>query len=39
VNPKRRKEGRRRLSFTGGDGITTAAVETRGGDGGELVLE
>jgi hypothetical protein len=39
MNPKRRKEGRRRLSFTGGDGITTAAVETRGGDGGELVLE
>jgi hypothetical protein len=39
VNPKRRKEGRWRLSFTGGDEITTAAAGTRGGDAGELVLE
>jgi hypothetical protein len=39
VNPKRRKEGRRRLSFTGGDEITTVAAGTRGGDAGELVLE
>jgi hypothetical protein len=39
VNPKRRKEGWRRLSFTGGDEIRTAATGTRGGDAGELVLE
>jgi hypothetical protein len=39
VNPKRRKEGRRRLSFTGGDENTTAAAGTRGGDAAELVLE
>jgi hypothetical protein len=39
VNPKRRKEGQWRLSFTGGDEITTAAAGTRGGDAGELVLE
>jgi hypothetical protein len=38
VNPKRRKEGRRRLSFTGGE-FTTAAAGTRGGDAGESVLE
>jgi hypothetical protein len=38
VNPRRKKEGRRRLSFTGGDEFTTAAG-TRGGDAGELVLE
>jgi hypothetical protein len=31
VNPRREKEGRRRLSFTGGDEFTTAAVGTRGG--------
>jgi hypothetical protein len=39
VNPKGRKEGRRRLSFTGGDECTTAAVGTRSGGAGELVLE
>jgi hypothetical protein len=39
VNPKRRKEGWRRLSFTGGDEIRTAATGTRGGDAGELVIE
>jgi hypothetical protein len=39
VNPRRKKEGRRRLSFTGGDEITTAAAGTRGGNAGELVLE
>jgi hypothetical protein len=39
VNPKRRKEGRQRLSFTGGDEFTTAAAGTRGGDAGDLVLE
>jgi hypothetical protein len=39
VNPKRRKEGRRRLSFTGGSVFTTAASGTRGGDAGDLVLE
>jgi hypothetical protein len=31
VNPRRKKEGRRRLSLTGGDEFTTAAVRTRGG--------
>jgi hypothetical protein len=31
VNPRSKKEGRRRLSFTGGDEITTAAAGTRGG--------
>jgi hypothetical protein len=31
VDPKRKKEGRRRLSFTGGDEFTTAAAGTRGG--------
>jgi hypothetical protein len=39
VNPRRKKEGRRRLSFTGGDEFTTAAAGTRGGDDGELMLE
>jgi hypothetical protein len=39
VNPKRRKEGRRRLSFTGGDDCTAATAGTRGGGAGELVLE
>jgi hypothetical protein len=39
VNPKRRKEGQRRLSFTGGDECTTAAAGTRGSGAGELVLE
>jgi hypothetical protein len=39
LNPRRKKEGRWRLSFTGGDEITTAAAETRGCDAGELVLE
>jgi hypothetical protein len=39
VNPRRKKEGRRRLPFTGGDEFTTAAAGTRGGDAGELVLE
>jgi hypothetical protein len=39
VNPRRRKEGRRRLSFTGGGVFTTAAAGTRGGDAGDLVLE
>jgi hypothetical protein len=38
VNPKRRKEGRRRLSFTGGE-FRTAAAGTRGGDARESVLE
>jgi hypothetical protein len=38
VNPKRRKEGRRGLSFTGGDNCT-AAAGTRGGGAGELGLE
>jgi hypothetical protein len=31
VNPRRKKEGRRRLSFTGSDEFTTAAAGTRGG--------
>jgi hypothetical protein len=31
VNPRNKKEGRRRLSFTGGDENTTAAAGTRGG--------
>jgi hypothetical protein len=31
VNPRRKKEGQQRLSFTGGDEITTAAAGTRGG--------
>jgi hypothetical protein len=39
VNPKRKREGRRRLSFTGGDECTTAAAGTRGDGAGELVLE
>jgi hypothetical protein len=39
VNPKRRKEGRRRLSFTGSDDCTAATAGTRGGGTGELVLE
>jgi hypothetical protein len=39
VNPRRKKKGRRRLSFTGGNEFTTAAARTRGGDAGELVLE
>jgi hypothetical protein len=39
VNPRKKKEGRQRLSFTGGDEFTTAAVGTRGGDAGELMLE
>jgi hypothetical protein len=39
VNPKRKREGRRRLSFTGGDECTAAAAGTRGGGAGELVLE
>jgi hypothetical protein len=39
VNPRRKKEGRRRSSFTGGDEFTTAAAGTRGGDVGELMLE
>jgi hypothetical protein len=39
VNPRRKKEGRRRLSFTGGDEFTTAAAGTQGGDVGELMLE
>jgi hypothetical protein len=39
VNPRRKKEGRRRLSFTGGDEFTTAAAGTRGGGAGELMLE
>jgi hypothetical protein len=39
VNPKRRKEGRRKLSFTGGDDCTAATAGTRGGAAGELVLE
>jgi hypothetical protein len=39
VNLRRKKEGRRRLSFTGGDEFTTAAAGTRGGDAGELMLE
>jgi hypothetical protein len=39
VNPRRKKEGRRRLSFTCGDEFTTAAAGTRGGNAGELVLE
>jgi hypothetical protein len=39
VNPRRKKEGRRRLSFTGSDEFTTAVAGTRGGDAGELVLE
>jgi hypothetical protein len=39
VNPKRRKEGRRRLSFTGGDDCTAATAGTRGGGAGELVLK
>jgi hypothetical protein len=39
VNPKRRKEGRQKLSFTGGDDCTAATAGTRGGDAGELVLE
>jgi hypothetical protein len=38
VNPKRKGEGRQRLSFTGGDECTTTAG-TRGGGTGELVLE
>jgi hypothetical protein len=38
VNPRRKKEGRWRLSFTGGDEFTTAAAGTRGGDAGELML-
>jgi hypothetical protein len=39
VNPRRKKEGRRRFSFTGGDEFTTVVAGTRGGDAGELVLE
>jgi hypothetical protein len=39
VNPRRKREGRRRLSFTGGDEFTTAAAGTRGDDAGDLVLE
>jgi hypothetical protein len=39
VNPKRRKEGRRRLCFTGGDDCTAATAGTRGGGAGELVLK
>jgi hypothetical protein len=39
VNPRREREGRRRLSFTGGDEFMTAAARTRGGDGGDFVLE
>jgi hypothetical protein len=39
VNPRRKKEGQRRLSFTGGEEFTTAAVGTRGGAPVELVLE
>jgi hypothetical protein len=36
VNPRRKKEGRWRLSFTGGDEFTTAAARTRGGTPVEL---
>jgi hypothetical protein len=39
VNPRRRKERRRRLSFTGGDDCTAATAGTRGGSAGELGLE
>jgi hypothetical protein len=39
VNPRRRKEGRRRLSFIGDGVFTAAAAGTRGGDAGDLVLE
>jgi hypothetical protein len=39
VNPRRKKEGRRRLSFTGGYEFTTTTAGTRGGDAGELVLK
>jgi hypothetical protein len=39
VNPKRRKEGRRRLSFTGGDDCMAATAGTRGGGARELGLE
>jgi hypothetical protein len=39
VNPKRKGEGRRRWSFTGGNECTTAVTGTRGGGAGELVLE
>jgi hypothetical protein len=39
VNPKRKGEGRRRLSFTGGDDCTAATAGTRGGGAGELVLK
>jgi hypothetical protein len=38
VNPKRKREGRRRWSFTDGD-VCTAAAGTRGGGAGELGLE
>jgi hypothetical protein len=38
VNPKRRKEGWRGLSFTGGDDCM-AAAGTRGGCASELVLK
>jgi hypothetical protein len=33
VNPRRKKEGRRRLSFTGGDEDTAAAKNRDGGKG------
>jgi hypothetical protein len=39
VNPRRKKEGWRRLSFTGGDEFATSAAGTRGGNAGELMLE